>query len=128
MSEVSHLQYVVRTKRDQNIELANQLDVAHSKVTTLEQENQRTMEYKQNYLHALDDIEFIKDEKKQMNKQVTTMVAQIKRMKSQLDKRNSDLNDSNAVVKQKNELSQLYNGLLQKNIKLSQCQQQYFFK
>ena len=101
MSEVSHLQYVIRTKRDHNIELANQLDVAHSKITTLEQENQRTMEYKQNYLHALDELELIKDEKKQMHKQVTTMVAQMKRMKSQLDKRNSDLNDSNAVVQQK---------------------------
>ena len=120
MSDVSHLQYVIRTKRDHNIELANQLDVAHSKITTLEQENQRTMEYKQNYLHALDELELIKDEKKQMHKQVTTMVAQMKRMKSQLDKRNSDLNDSNAVVQQKNELSHDNYGLLQKNTKLNQ--------
>jgi hypothetical protein len=97
MSEISHLQYVLGTKRDHNIELANHLDDAHSKITHLEKDNQIKDEYKKKYLVLLDDLELCNDEKKTIHKKMIDYQEQIKRMKTLLEKRKMDGNSSNSI-------------------------------
>ena len=90
-SEIHHLNYLARQKRDTAVEMATKLDISHNTILKLSEDNKSKSLDHQKYLSVRDKLELMYDEKKEFNKLKTELIKQIHNCKLVIEKRTSDV-------------------------------------
>ena len=90
-SEIHHLNYLARQKRDTAVDMATKLDISHNTILKLSKDNKSKSLDHQKYLSVRDKLELMYDEKKEFNKLKTELIKQIHNCKLVIEKRTSDV-------------------------------------